>query len=145
MATNVIPGYGGYGAFHSYDLTTPQGLRLLIERTATDARMAIEARWEQGLAGVSPQQLADELTDDFMSQSQSLPRGAFREDPRRELLILRNLYRYSVERQIRLVVNDLFSTRDTFPPASQSQQPPRNATPSRPQRRLHGHDHEQEG
>ncbi len=85
----------------SFDLTAPDGFEQLEMRAIKDAFTALFARYDD-LVGVSFDTLADELTEDLMQQSVSLPRSAFvsPEQAGRELAIVKHAYRYFIRRRL---------------------------------------------
>ncbi len=79
------------------DLTTQEGFDALDTRAASAANDALRHHWDH-YAGVSLDEIADELTEDFSQESVSLPKSAFA-DPQeagRELRIIRRTYRRMV-------------------------------------------------
>ena len=120
----------------SIDLAAPDGFKRLEDRAYQDALAMLNTRFDD-LAGVSLARLADELTDDLMQASVSLPKSAFA-DPEaagRELLMIRYAYHHFVSVAVGIFAADLVRQFKAFPSGRQTQQ--QQQTPSPAQRAQH--------
>ena len=120
------------------DLTTPEGFAELSRRAAKVVMNLYgdEAGW-QSLAGRDLAELAEQLANDMMQESVSIPRSAFadHEQAGRELRIVRNVYALVM----RYALVEFVTTRlRALPmlPSGEMQQPPR---PAPAPRSHHGH------
>lgn len=106
----------------SIDLTTPDGFQQLAQRAARDALEALGDHYDE-LVGVSLTQLADDLTEDLMQASVSLPKDAF-VDPRqsgRELLVIKHAYRYFIGKSLVSLAQSELAVHMAFPSGQPSQ------------------------
>lgn len=103
------------------DVTTDAGFRAMETQIVEAARARLRDRWES-MAGADLARIADEMATDFQQSSVSLPKSAFAnpEAAGRELAIVRRVYRYIAEQQLRIAAQYEIGWRMAFPPTAQT-------------------------